>query len=49
MRLKERSGLIKSRMIAAMAAKSEVLVFLDSHCEVYHNWLPPMLGIVIAV
>lgn len=44
-RLRERSGLIKARIIGAMAAKSEILVFLDSHCEVYHNWLPPMLGL----
>lgn len=44
-RLRERSGLIKARIIGAMAAKSEILVYLDSHCEVYHNWLPPMLGL----
>lgn len=44
-RLKERSGLIKARTIGALAAKSEILAFLDSHCEVYHNWLPPLLGL----
>lgn len=43
-RLKERSGLIKARAIGAEEANSEVLVFLDAHCEVYHNWLPPLLG-----
>lgn len=44
-RLKERSGLIRARIVGAMEAKSQVLVFIDSHCEVYHNWLPPMLGL----
>lgn len=43
-RLKERSGLIKARVLGAQAALSEILVFLDAHCEAYHNWLPPMLG-----
>ncbi|XP_031624901.1 N-acetylgalactosaminyltransferase 6-like [Contarinia nasturtii] len=46
-RLKERSGLIKARMEGAKVAKSEHLVFLDSHCEVYHNWLPPLLDAMI--
>lgn len=43
-RLEKRSGLIKARIEGAKIAKSETLVFLDSHCEAYHNWLPPLLG-----
>lgn len=43
-RLKNRTGLIRARLIAARRAKSEVLIFLDAHCEVNTNWLPPLLG-----
>lgn len=44
-RVSERIGLIKAREIGAKVARAEVLVFLDAHCEVYHNWLPPLLGL----
>lgn len=43
-KLVKRSGLIKARIVGAQAAQGEVFVFLDSHCEAYHNWLPPLLG-----
>ena len=40
----EREGLIRSRNNGAVAARGEVVIFLDAHCEVGYNWLPPLLA-----
>uniref|UniRef100_A0A915CCR0 Polypeptide N-acetylgalactosaminyltransferase n=2 Tax=Parascaris univalens TaxID=6257 RepID=A0A915CCR0_PARUN len=40
----EREGLIRTRSIGAQHAIGDVVIFLDAHCEVNINWLPPLLA-----
>lgn len=40
----EREGLIRTRSRGAQEATGEVIVYLDAHCEVNKNWLPPLLA-----
>ena len=40
----EREGLIRTRTIGAKASQGDIVIFLDAHCEVNRNWLPPLLA-----
>jgi len=39
----ERAGLMRTRMVGVLEAKSQVLTFLDSHIEATDGWLEPLL------
>ncbi|XP_071445367.1 polypeptide N-acetylgalactosaminyltransferase 16-like isoform X2 [Hetaerina americana] len=42
-------GVAKSRIRGAQEAEGEVLIFLDSHCEVNKGWMEPLVELVTAV
>ena len=42
-RLKERQGLIRARLAGAKEATGDVIIFLDSHCEVQYSTNPQII------
>lgn len=42
----QREGLIRAKTLAMREATGDVLVVLDSHCEVNKRWLEPLLKVV---
>jgi len=42
-RMPQRSGLIRAKVKGAETAKGDVILFLDSHCEVNDGYLEPLL------
>ena len=43
------TGLIRSRLRAVHAIRSPIIFFLDSHIEVNHDWLRPVLARLLEV
>ncbi|XP_023216593.1 polypeptide N-acetylgalactosaminyltransferase 3-like [Centruroides sculpturatus] len=43
-RAKNRTGLVRARLLGARRAKGKILTFLDAHCECTKGWLEPLVA-----
>uniref|UniRef100_A0A914YQX3 Glycosyltransferase 2-like domain-containing protein n=1 Tax=Panagrolaimus superbus TaxID=310955 RepID=A0A914YQX3_9BILA len=42
----KREGLIKAKVFAARLAEGDIIIFLDSHCEVTEKWIEPLIATI---
>lgn len=42
-----RTGLIRARLLGVDRVTSQVIVFMDAHCECNQGWLPPLLSRIV--
>lgn len=42
-----RTGLIPARLLGVEQVKSQVITFLDAHCECSYGWLEPLLARIV--
>uniref|UniRef100_A0AC34F9H6 Glycosyltransferase 2-like domain-containing protein n=1 Tax=Panagrolaimus sp. ES5 TaxID=591445 RepID=A0AC34F9H6_9BILA len=45
-RSEKREGLIKAKVFAARLAEGDIIIFLDSHCEVTEKWIEPLIATI---
>uniref|UniRef100_A0A2M4BJJ2 Polypeptide N-acetylgalactosaminyltransferase n=1 Tax=Anopheles marajoara TaxID=58244 RepID=A0A2M4BJJ2_9DIPT len=43
-RAPSRVGLVRARLLGAKAARSDIITFLDAHCEVIEGWLEALIA-----
>ncbi|VDK29044.1 unnamed protein product, partial [Anisakis simplex] len=47
LKTEKNEGLIRAKIFGAERSSGEVLIFLDSHCEVNERWIEPLLNRIV--